>query len=405
MDNFQYRARDKFSRLVSATMAAESRDAAAKKLQDMGYIPISINEVRQPEIAEILGKFTNRVTLEELSEFTRQLYSLQKAGLPLLSSLEALSSQAKNRYFKNIIDEISARIKGGLSFSESLKEHNRVFGEIYVNMIRVAEGGGRIAEILEKLSLLLEQEIDTRSRIKAATRYPLLAFIVLCLGFFIIVTFVIPRFTVVYSQFSVALPLPTRLLIAISVAVRKYWYIFILGLAGAGFIFIRFINSKTGRPLWDGYKLKFPVLGPLISMLIMSRFSRLTAILMKSGVPVLEVLDLTAGAAGNIVIARAILQIKESVSQGKGISEPMRVSNLFPPGVVQMVAVGEQTGRIDELLLSVADYYDRESGYTIKNLTTYIEPLLILVLAIMVLIMALAIFLPMWNLIRVFRPH
>jgi type II secretory pathway component PulF len=310
----------------------------------------------------------------------------------------------KNQYFKLVIEEISRDIRGGISFSEALKKHTGVFDEVYVNMIKAAEAGGLMVEILARLTELIEQEIDTRARIKSATRYPMIAFFVLCVGFLIVVAFVIPRFASVYSQFNATLPLPTRILIGLNLAVQKFWYLFILIIAALIFGFRRFVNSNTGRPVWDNFKLKVPVIGPLVEMLVMSRFARVTAVLLKSGVPILEVLSLVSGSTGNIIISRAIENIKKSVVQGKGMSEPMKVSNLFSPIVVQMVYIGEQSGKVDELLLSVADYYDRESGYMIKNLTTYIEPILIFVLATMVLMMALGIFMPMWNLIRVFKP-
>ncbi|MBL7198298.1 MAG: type II secretion system F family protein, partial [Candidatus Omnitrophica bacterium] len=295
-------------------------------------------------------------------------------------------------------------IKGGLSFSEALVKHSSVFDSVYVSMVRSAEAGGKIVDILERLTELIEQDIETRARIKAATRYPMIAFFTLCLGFLIVVAFVIPRFASLYGRYDAILPLPTRILININLVVTKFWHLFILGMGGVIFLFVRFINSKIGRPLWDNLKLNIFVFGPLLSMLIMSRFTRITAILLKSGVPILEILGLVKNTSGNIIIARAIENIRASVNQGKGMSEPMKVSSLFPPIVIQMVSIGEQTGKVDELLLSVADYYDRESGYMIKNLTTYIEPILIFVLAGMVLIMALGIFMPMWNLIRVFKP-
>lgn len=403
MPTFRYKARDSFSRSVNGTTVADNRDAAAKKLQELGYIPISIEEVYEAAFDKILRQF-KRVRPEEVSAFTRQLYSLQKAGLPLLSSLESVAEQTSNRYFKAVINDISADISGGLSFSDAIKKHNRIFDGVYVAMIKAAESGGNLTGILERLVALIERDIDTRSRIKAATRYPIIAFCVLCAGFLIVVTFVIPRFAAVYSQFQTSLPIPTRILIWINLAIHKYWFIFIPAVIAAIIVFIRFINTNPGRAIWDNLKLKVPVLGKLTTMMVMSRFARITAILMKSGVPILEVFDLTANTSGNVIISRAILNVKESVNQGKGISEPMKVSGLFPAGVVQMVAVGEQTGRVDELLMSVADYYDTESGYMIKNLTTYIEPLLIIVLGGMVLVLALAIFLPMWNLIKLFRP-
>ncbi len=403
MANFKYKARDKFSKLLIGVISAASQTEAAAKLQDMGYIPISIEETHQLDAGKLLGRFSKRVGSEEVNTFTRQLYSLQKAGLPILSSLEAVAQQTKSRYFRMVIEGLASDIRSGTSFSVSLSKQPRIFDGVYVSMIKAAETGGSMVAILERLTGLIEQEIDTRSRIKAATRYPMLAFFVLCAGFLIVVAFVIPRFASIYGQFNAALPLPTRILIYISIALQKYWYLFILGTAAGAFLFIRFINSSFGRPIWDNFKLKVPILGPLISMLIMSRFARITAILMKTGVPILEVLDLVANTSGNIIISRAVKNIKESVAQGRGISEPMKISALFPPIVVQMVAIGEQTGKVDELLLNVADYYDRESGYMIKNLSTYIEPILILVLAVMVLVMALAIFLPMWNLISLFK--
>jgi MSHA biogenesis protein MshG len=403
MADFRYRARDKFSQPVAGTVAAENEFAAAAKLQEMGYVPISLEPAAQGAGLDFL-RALGGVKLEEVNSFTRQLYSLQKAGLPLLSSLESVAQETPNKKLRSAVEEISRSIRGGLSFSAALKNHSQIFDDIYVSMVKAAETGGNLVEILEKLCALLERDIDTRSRIKAATRYPMLAFLTLCLGFLIVVTFVIPRFAAIYGQFNAELPLPTRVLIAISIALRKFWYLFILAAAGVVFAFVRFTRSSFGRPLWDNFKLKVPVVGKLMMMLVMSRFARVTAILMKSGVPILEVLDLVGGTSGNIIITRAIIQIKESITQGKGMSEPMKVGGLFPATVVQMVSVGEQTGRIDELLLNVADYYDTESTYLIKNLTTYIEPILILVLGAMVLVMALAIFLPMWNLIKIFRP-
>lgn len=403
MANFKYSCRDKFSKLVSGITAAENKSDAVKKLQEMGYFPLSIEEVNGAVPGSALQHFS-RVSLEEVNTFTRQLYALLKAGLPLLAGLEAIAEQTPSRYFKAVIAEMANRIKGGLSFSEALRRNQRVFGEVYICMIKAAEASGTMTEILVRLNELIEQQIDTQSRIKAATRYPILAFFTLVIGFLIIVTFVIPRFSALYGQFNALLPLPTRILIVISTVMRKFWYLFLVTLAAVVIIFRRFIRSQVGRPLWDNFRLKVPLFGKLVEMLTMARFSRILAVLMKSGVPILEIFDLVAGASGNIIISRAILNIKESVKQGRGMSEPMKVSGLFPPIVLQMVSAGEQSGKIDELLFSVADYYDRESGYLIKNLTTYIEPILIFILAIMVLVMALAIFMPMWNLIRVFRP-
>jgi len=403
MANFKYKARDKFAKLVTGIISAETKEEVAKKLKDMGYTPVSIAKAAEISPGGILKRF-KRVKLEELNAFTRQLYSLQKAGVPLLASLEAISIQTKNQYFKITIEEVMREVRGGLSFSQGLEKHGNVFNNIYVGMVKAAEASGRMVEVLEKLSGLIDREIETRMKIKAATRYPLIALGVLCLGFLVVITFVVPRFASLYGKFDAVLPLPTRILIGTNIVIKKFWYIVILILLGLTIAFRYFIKSRAGRALWDNFKLNIPVFGPLVSMLVMSRFARVTAILMKSGVPILEVLDLVAISSGNSIVVRAIQNIRESVKQGKGMSEPMKISNLFPPVVTQMVAIGEQSGKTDELLLSAADYYDREAAYMINNLTTYIEPILIFVLAAMVLIMALGIFMPMWNLIKVVQP-
>ena len=403
MPNFKYKARDKFARLASGTISAENKEAAGKKLHDMGYLPISVSEAAIQQAGNIFDRFS-RVSQQDLNVFTRQLFVLQKAGLPLLSGLEAVALQTESQRFKRVIEEVINDIRSGTSFSVSLKSHPEVFNGVYVNMIKAGEAGGLLKDVLERLSQLIEQEMNTRAQIKAATRYPMIAFFTLCVGFTVLIVFVIPRFVALYAQFNAQLPLPTRILIGANRFITKFWYVVILSGSFLAWSFFKFIDSKDGRRVWDNFKLKVPVFGPLVTMLTMSSFAKVTSILMKSGVPILDILDLTASTSGNVIIKGAILNIKESVAQGKGMSEPMRALPIFPPIVVQMVAIGEQTGKVDELLLSVADYYDRESGYMIKNLSTYIEPILILVLGVMVLIMALGIFMPMWNLIRVFKP-
>lgn len=404
MSKFIYKVRDKFGKLHSGTLALEkgTKDDAARRLREMGYVPVSISEGQEAVRIKGMERF-KRVTLQELNNFTRQLYSLQKAGVPLLASLESIAKQTKNTYFRTTIEEVALDIKKGTFFGEAVARQAKVFGDFYISMVKAAETGGALQEILERLCSIIEQEIDAQQRIKAATRYPIIAFFALCIAFTIVITFVIPRFAALYRQFDAPLPLPTQILIGLSLGMRRYWYLILLLLGGAVFAFKYFIKTKSGRQLWDKLKLRIPIFGQLISMFIMSRFARVTAILMKSGVPILEVLGLVSRTSGNSIVSKAILDIRESVNQGKGMVEPMKVTELFTPVVIQMVAIGEETGRVDELLLSVADYYDRELDYTVKNLTTYIEPILIFILSSMVLVMALGIFMPMWNLIRVFQ--
>jgi len=403
MQSYQYKSRDKFGKLVSGTLSAESKDAVAAKLKEAGYVVVSIKEEeKEAALSRVIARFRG-VGFADLNMFTRQFFTLQKAGLTILSSLTALGDQAANRVLKSVISQMVRDIEGGLSLSAALEKHPQIYSPIYINMVRCAETSGTLDEILERLAVLGEHEEQIRARIKAATRYPIIVVCAIVIGFLILTTLVIPRFAKVYAQFTTQLPFPTRVLLGVYYIIHNYWWLLIILAAASIFAFRKFINTKAGGFWWDGFKLKIPIFGPLLLKLYMSRFSRLTGTLMRSGVPILHIFELTAVGVGNKVLSRGIETIKTSVNEGKGISVPMKISGMFPPIVVQMVSVGEQTGKVDELLLHVSDYYDSEINYTISNLTSLIEPILIVFLGCGVLFMALGIFLPMWNLMSLFR--
>lgn len=402
MPTFKYKVRDKHGNSSTGIITGESKDQVAKHMEGMGYTPVLIEETHELPGKKILSIF-NRVNLTDLNIFTRQFASLIKAGLPLFSCLKALEEQTKSRYFRGIIHEISAEIEGGVSLSNALAKHKNIFNELYVNTIKAGETAGTLDEVLERLADLLEHELDIRSKIKSATIYPAIATCFLCIGFFILVTFVIPKFAKIFETMQGKLPLPTLILIKTNAIIRGYWFLLIILFIAGIWGFLAFIKWPKGRKIWDTFRLKIPVLGPLILKLIMSRFSRTMAMLIKSGVPILTVLDISSRTAGNVVISEAIENIRFSVNEGKGMAEPMRISGVFSPTVAEMVSIGEETGKIDELLFKISEYYDREAEYSIKNLTTLIEPILIVILAIGVLIMALGVFLPMWNMYRLIK--
>ncbi len=403
MANYQYRARDKFGKPVSGLLAAESETVAANKLSQLGYVPISIRLTEKEQgLTNLFARF-KKVKLADLNLFTRQFVTLLKAGLPISLSLQTLKEQATNKLLKDTIDKIIKDIEGGTSLSSALKMHPKIFNALYVNMVASGEAGGMLDEVLERLALLGEHDEQIRQRIRAATRYPIIVVIAIIIGFLILTTLVIPRFARLYSQFTTTLPLPTQILIGINYIVTKFWWLMILFTIAFIFGFKKFINIKRGRLWWDGFKLKVPILGPLVLKLSLSRFSRITGVLMRSGVPILNILELTSAGAGNVIISRVIDNIRINVTEGKGMVEPMRVSGIFPPIVIQMVSVGEKTGKLDELLIHVSNYYDSQVDYTINNFTSLIEPILIFFLGCGVLFMALGIFLPMWNLMALFR--
>jgi type II secretory pathway component PulF len=402
MATFKYKVRDKFGKALTGVMDGSSRDSAAKSLESMGYAPVSVEELRKTGPGNMLAIF-KKVSLEELNLFTTQLLTLQRAGLPILLGLKAVYEQTNNRHFKSVIQQIMTDIEGGASLSSAFANHPDIFNELYVSMIMAGETAGTLDDMLQRLSQLGEDELLMRSRVKSAVRYPMIVIGTIFTALFVILGFVIPRFAALFSSFKVALPLPTRILLVLSVIFTKFWFLTLIIIAGAVYGFIKFINSGRGRPVWDNFKLKVYVFGRLNLMIIMARFCRVTAILLKSGLPILQILELVKKTAGNSIVEHSIDDIRNSVAEGKGISEPMKVSGLYPPIVTQMVAIGEETGKVDELLMRVAEYYDSRIEYMLKNLTTLIEPILIFFLGGVVLVMSLAIFLPMWNMIQLFR--
>ena len=403
MNTYQYKVRDRSGKPINGVMAGDSADSVAEKLKNMDYTPIAIEEVKGGSFLKNIVSENQSIRFSDLNMLTRQLYTLEKSGIPLLNSLYAIGEQVTHASLKNIVKQLARDIEAGQTLSSALERYPRVFDNLYVNMIRSGELSGRLAEILERLAILGEHEEKIRMRIKTATRYPMMVVGAIVIGFFILVTLVIPRFVDLYSKFDAELPFFTRLLIFVHQFVTHYWWLLLAVLAGGIFAAGKIFSSKEGLYYFDRFKLKVPVFGPLLLKITMSRFCRVTSILLQSGIPILQILDLASQGVGNVVVAQAITDIKNNINEGKSMLEPMKKSGLFPPIVIQMISLGEESGRLDELLLHVADYYDSQIDYTLENLISLIEPLLIMVLGVVVLVMALGIFMPMWNLINVFK--
>ena len=403
MLTYKYKARDKSGQLVEGLLGADSENAVAAKIEQMGYLPIAIMPAGQEStLIHFLDRF-KAVKFSDINLFTRQLYTLQKAGLSLIVSLNAIREQITNKKLKSVIGQVTKDIETGISLSQALERHSRLFNPLYISMIKSGETAGRLVEVLDRLAVLGEYEERTRLRIQSAARYPMIVVTAIIIAFTVLTIFVIPRFTNLYQQSSTILPFPTRVLILVNYVVTHFWWLLIAVIFVAALLLRRYIETTPGRWMWDHLKLKIPVFGSLMQKMLMSRFCRITAILMKSGVPILQILDLVSGSLGNVVISKSIKDIKASINEGKGMLAPMKASGLFPPIVIQMVSAGEQTGKLDELLEHAADYYDMQIDYMINNLVSLIEPLLILVLGCAVLFMALGIFLPMWDMIHLFK--
>lgn len=399
---YKYKIRDKFGTKLSGLMEGEDKDQVAKHLVSMGYTIILVEEARTAPVNKFMQKLY-RPRLRAVGVFTRQFATLTKSGLTVLASLNTLEKQTKEAYLKQIINQVSKEIESGSSLSAALANHPNTFDGLYVNTVKAGEASGMLDEVLNRLADLTEHEIDTKSKILGVMLYPVISACFLCTGFLVLTTFVLPQFVRMFDTLKGKLPLPTLILIKTNYIVHNYWYVILAAAGFSIFGFLTYVKTVNGRRTWDGFKLKIPVIGPLIQKIAMSRFSHIFAMLVKSGVPILTILDITGRTAGNVIISQAIENIKNSVKEGKGIAEPMRISGIFTPMVTQMVAIGEETGKIDELLFEVSVHYDKEVEYGIKYLSTMIEPALIVILAVGVLIMALGVFLPMWNMFSLIK--
>lgn len=403
MPNFRYKARDKYGALFMGTFETSGKEAVAGHLDSLGYIPVSIEEERPGiSLAELLPHFET-ISAEDLIIFSRQLATLISAGIPFMASFNALEEQTENPKLKKVISQVRKEVEGGSTFADALAKHPKVFSSLYVSMVKAGETGGVLDEILNRLATLAEHEAETRARIKAGTRYPKIVLVALVVAFGILVSFVIPKFAALYANFKAELPLPTRIMIGINTAVHRYGLVILAAIVSAIFGFRKYINTPAGRLWWDGFKLKLPIFGPIFMKSALSRFARVFGTLTRSGLPVLQTLEIVSETVGNVVIARIVDNIRDSACQGRGIVQPMRVSKIFPPIVVQMVAVGEESGKMEEMLTKVSEYYDRDVDYAIKNLSSSLEPLLLVVIGGVILFLALAIFMPWWNLINVVK--
>jgi type II secretory pathway component PulF len=384
-------------------MESGRREAVADHLTGQGFIPVLIEEERQAPLGPDFFLSLTSVKPQDLIVFSRQLATLVSAGIPFLSSLGTIEKQSENPRLKAAIVDIRRSVEAGSSFSDALAKHPRIFSKLYVSMIRAGETAGILDEILDRLALLAEHEAETRERVKAAVRYPLIVIVAISAAFTFLVSFVIPKFSAIFAQFKTELPLPTRILIGINYAFQHFWYLIVLGIICLVWGVIWYVGTTQGRWQWDRLKLKLPVFGILFQKVALSRFARVFSAMQKSGISMMLTLDITAEVVSNVVIARVIEEMRDNLREGKGLLGPMEASGLFPPLVVQMIAVGEETGQLDTMLNKVSDYYDMDVEYSLRNLSTMIEPILLLFIGGMVLFLALGIFLPMWNLMSLFK--
>ena len=408
MSLYKYKARDLSGKAIEDSLEANSEAGVLAHLKGMGYTPVSITlQKRKPAInlnIKSLFRARDRARPGSIIVFTRQLATLTHAGIPIIAALRALARQTDDPGLRRVVLDVEYLVaETGLSLSEAMEKHPQIFPELYVSTVYAGEQGGVLDDVLSRLAGLLEHDLEIKGNVKAALRYPVMVIGALSLAFFLLTTLVIPRFAGMYAKFQTQLPLPTRVYIGLNELIRGYWYIALTCLFALVIGFQWFIRTKKGRLLWDSLKLKAPVFGPLLKKVAMSRFAQMFLTLNRSGLPILRTMRVISLTVGNAIVSKEVNTLRESIEEGKGISGSIMESKVFPPLVGHMVSIGEHSGAMDEMLNAIIDHYDLEIKYAVGDLTAAIEPFLILGLGLIVLSMALAVFLPMWNMITLFR--
>ena len=398
MTTFSYQARDASGKIVSGIQDALNEDSAVTSLMSRGLMVLSL---QKKAAANRVRKKVWTVKETDLVLCTRQLSTMVEAGISLVQALTALYEQCdpkRQRSLREVISDVTSRVQGGETFHESIAKHPRVFDRLFVSMVKAGEHGGMLAEILNRLAGFLEASARLRKKIKSAMTYPT---VVICIAMAIttfLIVKVVPIFGEIFADFGADLPAPTQFLIDVSAFMRTQWY-FLIAILGGGFFGIRtFLRTEAGRKGWDKWKLKLPVFGPLLHKICMSRFARTFAQLIRSGVPILEVLDIVAGASGNHVVETSIKGVGEDVEKGDNLSVALSKKPIFPPMMLRMVAAGEATGKIDTMLEKMADFWDEEVEAMLDALTSLIEPMLIVFLGVIVGGIVIAMFLPIFKL-------
>lgn len=400
MPAFAYRARMLTGGMTEGTVDAADQRSAVEQLRGQKLVPIEVTEAGIPleERLMALWPFKPKVAPKELVLFSRQLSTLVSAGVPLVQGLTILEEQVETKLFKGIVHTIKEDIEAGQSITDALKKHPNAFEDLYVGMIRAGEVGGILDVILERLSSYLESAENLRAKVKGAMMYPLVVSIIAGAVTLFLLMGVIPTFTKIFSGFGAELPFITQMMIDLSDYLREYWYVVLLTPVVLVVGMKQYRKTESGHRNLDALAMRMPVFGILLKKVAVAKFTRTLGTLIKSGVPILQALETVAKTSGNKVIEIAIMTARESVKEGERIAIQLRKANVFPPMVVQMVAIGEETGNLDTMLSKIADFYDQEVDVAVKSLTSMIEPIIIVVMGVVIGFIVIAMFLPMFEL-------
>lgn len=405
MPQFIYTARDSSGNAVRGELEAGSESAAADILRRRSYIPLTIsrNDAADKPGFSSPVLWQRKVSLTDLIMFSRQMYSLMKAGIPIIRAIEGLAQSTNSVRLQQILQELVDQLENGRNLSQAMAVHPAVFSRLMVSIVHVGENTGRLDEAFLQLTYYFEQELETRKQIKQATRYPFFVLLTLIVAMFILNLAVIPQFANMFARFNAELPWSTKALLASSEFFIAYWPLMLLVAVATGFGFRSYIKTDKGRKVWGRWKIRFPIIGSVIYRATLGRFARSFGMMLKAGVPMTSALTLVADAVDNDYLGDIIREMRRNIERGESLLRVSQQSQMFTPLVLQMLAVGEETGAMDEMLSEVAGFYEREVAFDLKSLTAKIEPILICIVAVMVLILALGIFTPMWDMLNAYK--
>ncbi|HEX3541357.1 MAG TPA: type II secretion system F family protein, partial [Acidimicrobiales bacterium] len=371
-NTYAYKVKDHAGRVIEGSLDAESTALVANKLRQMGYVPIAIDQKQTTGVSrEIhIPGFGNRVKLQEISIFSRQFATMIEAGLTLLRSLQILAAQTESKPLANVINQVRQDVESGSSLSQAFAHHPKVFNKLFVAMVRSGESGGVLDQVLLQLAATIEKQVELRRKIRSAMTYPVVVLAIVVLILTAMLVFIVPLFKGFYKSLNGTLPLMTRFLITASNLFVRLFPLVVVAVVAAAYGFKRWIATDDGRSKWDVFKLKIPVFGKLVHKTAMARFARTFGVLLRSGVPILEALEITKDTAGNTVVSRGLADVQSGVKIGEPIAKPLENHAVFPPMVTQMMAVGEESGALDTLLEKIADFYDQEVEATVNALTS-----------------------------------
>lgn len=400
---YRFKGRDRQGRNVSGEVRAESAAAVAAQLSGTGVTPIKIEAGVASDGSLIpaflrTDLFSRGPTNTDLMLFARQMYSLTKSGVPLVRSLRGLAESSRNPKMVRTLEDVVDSLGSGRDLAAALARHPKVFSPLFVNVVKVGENSGKLDEAFLRLYHYLAFDANTRKKVASALRYPVIVLLAVAVAIGVIMTMVVPTFARAFKAFHAELPVPTQIIIAVSDFTVNYWYLVVAVIGGLIFAARSALATPQGRRFSDRMKLRLPVLGSIVLRATLARFARSFAMIVRAGVPLIEGLVLVSRAVQNEVVADKVRYLRDAVERGETLSRAAAASGLFTPLVLQMLSVGEETGRVDEMMEEVADFYDREVAVDVENLAALIEPLLIIVVGGVVLLLALGVFLPMWDL-------